>query len=514
MMKFRNIAPACGIALALALTATACSKQAANPPAAAKAQTIAWREGDVDDALAEARESKKPVILYWGAKWCPPCNQMKSTLFKDATFIEETRNFVPVYLDGDSEGAQRWGEKFGISGYPTVIVLRPDGTEVTRLSSAATAPQFAEMLRVAAARTTSTDELLARAQKDAKGLSADDWHLLANFDWRNDPRHFADPVKTGALLDRLATAAPDAAIKRRFALLALVVTADKGPDGKVSLSPERQAQLVGILPAILADTGEATANRQELLSGAADMIAGLPDARQRDALGHKLVAALDKVYANPALALTDRLDTVYADVALGKSNGAVPPAVLAKVRERVAWVDKNAKDAMTRQSVMSDAAEILDEAGDRDGARKLLEGELKRSPSPYYYMLDLADLEEEAGNAKAAIGWARKAYETAHGPATRVQWAIAWSGAVLRLTPGDKKAVEESANAVIDELAKNPDSYYQRTRVKVTAWGGKLRDWSAKNDGGEILGRLQGKMAGVCAKEGDQAATCEKWSRA
>lgn len=512
-MRFNRIMLALGLALAMA----GCNRQAANAPAATAAHggEIAWREGDVDDALAEAKESGKPVILYWGAKWCPPCNQMKSTLFKDATFIAETKNFVPVYLDGDSAGAQRWGERFGISGYPTVIVLRPDGAEVTRLSSAATAPQFAALLKVAAARTDSSEALLARAEKDPKSLSADDWHLLANFDWRNDPKHFGDHVRAGALLQHLAAAAPDPVQQRRFALLALVVTAEKGADGKYALAPVQQAQLAQILPPILASADETTANRQELISGAPDLIAALSDAKQRDAIGKALIAATDKVYADASLSLADRLDATYADVALATANGAkAPPAVLAKVRARADWADKAARDPMSRQSVMSDAADLLSKAGDNAGAMKLLEAELKRSASPYYYMLDLADLAEDAGDKAGAIGWARKAYETAQGPATRVQWAIAWSSTVLRVTPDDRKAVEESATAVIDELGKNPDSYYQRTRVKVTAWGDKLRAWSDKNGGGDVLTRLQAKMAGVCAKEASEAATCGKWSQA
>ncbi|MBO9670885.1 MAG: thioredoxin family protein [Sphingobium sp.] len=502
------------LAAGLVLATAGCNKQAANgPEATAQATEIAWREGDVDDALAEAKESGKPVILYWGAKWCPPCNQMKTTLFKDPAFIAETKNFVPVYLDGDTQGAQRWGEHFGISGYPTVIVLRPDGSEVTRLSSASTSGKFAELLKVAAARTETTEELLARADKDVSGLSADDWHLLAGFDWRNDPKHFGDTAKAGALLNKLAAAAPDEAMKRRFGLLALVVTAEQGADGKVQLTPAQQAQLTQILPPLLTSAEETTANRQELLS-AADLIVAMPDAKQRSALGGSLVAALDKVHANESLSLPDRLDTLYADITLAKADnaGKVSPAVLTKVRERVQWADNSAKDAMSRQSVIADAADLLHEAGDSAAARKLLEAELKRSDWAYYYMLDLASIAEDDGDKAGAIAWAKKAYETSHGAATRVQWGISWANAVMRLTPEDKKAVEASASAVIDEIGKNPDSYYQRTRVKVTAWGQKLKAWSDKNGGGDVLARLQAKMAGVCKQQGSEAATCGKWT--
>ena len=203
-MKIASIA----LALALAVGTAACS-QADDPTEAAQAHEIAWREGDVDDALAEARELGKPVILYWGAVWCPPCNQMKASLFKDPAFIAETENFVPVYLDGDTAGAQAWGERFGISGYPTVIVLQPDGTEITRIASATMASELPELLRVAAGRTTSIEALLAKAEDDTASLSADDWRILAGFDWRNDPKHFADLAKAGTLLDQLATAATD-----------------------------------------------------------------------------------------------------------------------------------------------------------------------------------------------------------------------------------------------------------------------------------------------------------------
>jgi protein disulfide-isomerase len=244
-------------------------------------------------------------------------------------------------------------------------------------------------------------------------------------------------------------------------------------------------------------------------------VAALPDANLRDRLGASLVTALDRVSNDASLSLLDRLATVYADITLAKADGpTVPASVLAKVRGRAAWADQTAKDPMVRQSVISTAADLLHEAGDVAGARKLLEAELKRSASPYYYMLDLASLAEDEKDGPAAIAWARKAYETAEGPATRVQWAIEYSKTVLRQAPGDKKAVEQSATAVIDELGKNPGGYYQRTRIKVSAWGGLLRAWSDTHGGGMVLERLDTKMAGVCAEQAEAAASCRTWTQA
>jgi protein disulfide-isomerase len=498
------------LVVGIAVSVGACQRNT-SVPGQTQNQEIDWREGDVDDALTEAKENGKPVLLYWGAKWCPPCNQLKSTLFKDPAFIAQTRNFVPVHLDGDTTGAQRWGERFGIRGYPTIIVLRPDGSEITRLSTGA---QLPDVLRVAAGRTTSIDALFDKADKKPSALSPDEWQLLAAFDWQNDPRHFSDPAHTAELLERLAGAAPQDALKRHFALLALAIGSEKGADGKYALTTAQQAWIEQVLPVILENPGDVTTNRQELSYSIPSLVATLPDAVQRKALGASLIRALDRVYGDNSLPIPDRLATVNADIVLDKARGgAVSKATLAKVRARAAWADQTAKEAMVRQSVISNAADLLHDAGDNAGAKKLLEAELKRSASPYYYMLDLAGLAEDTKDSQAAIMWAHKAYETSEGSATRVQWAIEYSKTVMRQAPGDKAAVEASAQAVIDELGKNSGSYYQRTRIKVAAWGGLLNKWSDAHDGSAVRSRLDTRMAGVCAKQGEEAMACRKWAQ-
>ena len=118
--------PATGLVVAVALALAACSKApdpaapaalrlrrrpprpSRTPAVADAADGIAWKkassDADIEAAFAIARAETKPVFLYWGAKWCPPCNQVQATLFNRQDFIERSRAFVPVYVDGDSPG--------------------------------------------------------------------------------------------------------------------------------------------------------------------------------------------------------------------------------------------------------------------------------------------------------------------------------------------------------------------------------------------------------------------------
>jgi protein disulfide-isomerase len=296
-------------------------------------------------------------------------------------------------------------------------------------------------------------------------------------------------------------------------LLALVVAADKDDDSKIKLTPDQRTKVEQLLPAILASKAEVTVNRQELVYDGPGLVSALPAGERRIALGASLIAAADAIYADTSLAMTERVDAVNVDVELAKAAGPVPASVLEKVQERARWADANAKDKITRQSVIDSAAYLLFDAGDKAGARKLLTAELEKSDQPYY-MSSLADFAEQDGDNKGAVEWSRKAYEASQGPATRVQWAANYSNAVMRLTPADKAAVAASAGAVIDELSKSPDSYYQRTRVKLTKWGDGLLAWSKANGGADVLAKLQSRMADVCAKQGKQAATCQTWARA
>ncbi|MDB5970990.1 MAG: dihydroneopterin aldolase [Hydrocarboniphaga sp.] len=496
------------------------AKEVAFVPAALIPSEIDWREGNVDEAFAEAKEKNKPVLLYWGARWCPPCNQLKATVFKRPAFIQQTLQFVAVHLDGDSPGAQRWGEYFGIVGYPTLIVLRSDRTELTRISGGTDVEQFPKVLAMAQRQTATAAELRDRALKSPDQLSANDWMLLANYGWDVDLDRLSGAGQGAQLLQKLADACPVDALRPRFAILALATAAREADKPATALPAGQQAAAQTLLLSVMQDRAQLRANHAELSYDGATMIAAASAAgsEPRRQLSEALTQAMDRVYANDNLPVLDRLDAVTAEIDLAHlqsgEKAPLPPALIDKVRRRAAWADAQSKTPFERQAVISTAADLLQTVGDNAQAEQMLLAELPKSQAPYYYMPHLSDLAKERGDNKQAADWLRKAYDASDGPATRAQWGVAYVRGLIELEPQDARTIETATTQVIDEIAANPDSYYQRTRMRFDKLAVSLKGWSASNRQAPVLQRLRTHMDGVCGKlpaDSEALGSCKSW---
>lgn len=93
--------------------------------------SMEWHVYQVE-LLAQARQTRKPVMIDFFADWCAPCKELDAHTFTDAAVIKATKDFVKLKVDltkADSPDAQAMVNAYGIQGVPTVVFLDPDGRE-------------------------------------------------------------------------------------------------------------------------------------------------------------------------------------------------------------------------------------------------------------------------------------------------------------------------------------------------------------------------------------------------
>jgi thioredoxin-like negative regulator of GroEL len=125
-----------GVALGLLLAA---------PRLMERKEVVAWNT-DVAGARAAARSAGKPVLLYFTAEWCQPCQHMKHTVFADPEVDATLRAAYPtvkVDIDHNRDVAQ----EFGVDMIPTFIVVAADGHVVKQETGGMDAQQFLDWVK-------------------------------------------------------------------------------------------------------------------------------------------------------------------------------------------------------------------------------------------------------------------------------------------------------------------------------------------------------------------------------
>ncbi|MDP4611998.1 MAG: thioredoxin family protein [Opitutales bacterium] len=103
----------------------------------------AWMT-DFEAAKAKAAAENKPMLLdFTGSDWCGWCIKLDREVFSQAAFKEYAdASLVLVELDFPSKKIEQSEElvkqnqalakKYGIRGYPTILILSPDGKLVEK----------------------------------------------------------------------------------------------------------------------------------------------------------------------------------------------------------------------------------------------------------------------------------------------------------------------------------------------------------------------------------------------
>src|SRR5882672_2461282 len=312
--------------------------EAATEHAAEHADTpgIAWFKGDVDAAFKSAQAANKPVLLYWGAQWCPPCKQLQSAVFSRPDFIEKSKLFVAVHLDGDLPDAQKWGDVFRVTGYPTVVVFKPDRTEITRIAGNMDLTLYASVLDNTIGDVRPVKDVVELAVKAAAPLSAEDCRRLSYHAFGLEDDEIFPPAKLQVAFENAARLCPAALVKERARLHI------RAADVAATLQSEaitKGAKADKALTVLIVRVTEDLANKQLSLANA-DALHSLPEefflaARQTlpqlaPTLRERVMSVADAATVNPQFAPADQLAAQLVKIRVAKAfapDGKVPTDV-------------------------------------------------------------------------------------------------------------------------------------------------------------------------------------------
>ena len=388
-----------------------------------------WFAGSPEQAFEEARARGKLVFFYWGAAWCPPCNELRAQVFSKPRFAEIMKEFVPVYLDGDTEGAQRWGEALGASAYPTILIVTPDREELLRLGGSVDLRELEQAAQAVAGRSQSFRAAVQRLEQGA--AQPEDLRVLAHAAWDQLPEATWNRGRCLALLAQAVERCPRELGRERALLAGHLLTLALASQGREDLRPALEAleaRAPGHLDAMFADAAAIWAARWFLVHRAGDMAAWLQRERKGEAYEawkRRWLEAAASIRAREEAPVDLRLWTARPALDLFRHEqpeGPVPEPLRAEVEAAVRLADERARTSAERSAMLSGAAYLLRRVGAQDRARQMLLAEAQRSDTPFYYYSSLSALEQEIGRMAETRDWSAKARQGAQGRATRLQW--------------------------------------------------------------------------------------------
>jgi len=117
-----------------------------------KAEKALWMT-DFEKAKALSKKSGKPVFaLFTGSDWCGWCVALHNEVFSKSEFVKYAGDSLVLFeadfprkkklSDAEKKQNQELAEKYGIRGFPTVLILDADGVKIAETGYQAGGPKL------------------------------------------------------------------------------------------------------------------------------------------------------------------------------------------------------------------------------------------------------------------------------------------------------------------------------------------------------------------------------------
>jgi len=440
-----------------------------------------WWKGSIEDAFKESKATKKPLFIYWGAQWCPPCNELRAEVFSRQEFPAQISPFIPLAIDGDSDDAQKWGERLGTVGYPTMLIVAPGDKVKMKIVGSVSWSAF-------------VDEIKKSNNKKKPSRETND----------------EDTATAFAKLNRTRTASVTESA--RLATIVLI----GAPDAPTKLADKIRQNWSGLFSLISA-TPEGRHQGEFLLREGVQTLSWIvksdtsPDLRRERVMAWS--SALDKLEKDAGETLSSKVKMTAARCELlhvDALSGLDPVMLRGTVDDLVAKVLATS-DSYLIKSLIPSLADAYASLGDQKAALDLLEANIAKTDTPWYFYNHMAWIVGHSGDKNGAVLWSEKAAKAATGNSTKIQVLANYMKTVSESTVPDKSLrVASSLKETLTLAVNSPDAFYNRNKkslAKVADFAKDIikRDRALRAD----IKSLKAKCPGLADKA--SAKACGKY---
>jgi thioredoxin-like negative regulator of GroEL len=111
---------------------------------AAPHDNLPWRK-DLNAAKQEAAAANKPLLVYFTATWCGPCQAMARDVWPQPQVAAALQSVVPVKIDVDEHPDV--AGSFNVNSIPRLQLVHPDGAPGASREGLITADELAGFLQ-------------------------------------------------------------------------------------------------------------------------------------------------------------------------------------------------------------------------------------------------------------------------------------------------------------------------------------------------------------------------------
>lgn len=116
--------------------------------AQAKSEEVNFIKGTFDEILNLAKTENKIVMIDFFTDWCKWCVELDNVVYKNDEVAQYANaNQINWKIDAEKGEGIELAKRYKVTGYPTVIFIQPDGTEIDRIVGYLKPKQFLQMMK-------------------------------------------------------------------------------------------------------------------------------------------------------------------------------------------------------------------------------------------------------------------------------------------------------------------------------------------------------------------------------